>query len=49
MRPAAAVLVRSLASGHRCPYVSSVTDADECPSARWTVTTSHPAAINPLA
>ncbi len=27
--------------------MSIVTDAEECPSARCTVTTSHPARINP--
>ena len=38
----AAARVRSSAVGHRCAYVLSVIVADECPSARRTVTTSQP-------
>lgn len=46
---AAALRVLSSADGHRCEYVDRVTAADPCPRARWTVTTSHPAAIRPEA
>ena len=47
IRSPAAARVRSSAVGHRWLYVFSVVVADECPSARWAVTTSQPAAIRP--
>ena len=43
---AAAARVLSSAVGHRWAYVLSVVVALACPSARWTVTTSQPAAIS---
>ena len=47
---ATAARVRSSAFGHRCEYVFSVVVvAPLWPIARCTVTTSHPAAIRPLA
>ena len=49
IRSPEALRVRSLASGHRWLYVDSVMVASACPRARCTVTTSHPAAIRPLA
>lgn len=45
----AAVLVLSSTVGHRCAYVLNVVVAEVWPMARWTVTTSHPAAMSPLA
>lgn len=45
----AAARVLSSALGHRCAYVLMVVVAEACPIARGTVTTSHPAAIRPLA
>lgn len=47
--PDAAARVLSSAVGHRCAYVLSVVVADAWPIARWTVTTSQPAAMSPLA
>jgi len=44
-----ALRVRSSAVGHRCAYVFIVVVVFACPRARWTVATSHPAAIRPLA
>jgi len=37
----------SSALGHRWAYTDRVMFGDECPSARWTVTTSQPEAIRP--
>ena len=45
----AAARVRSSAVGHRWLYLDSVVVAEECPKARWTATTSHPAAMRPEA
>ena len=47
--PDAAARVLSSAVGQRWAYVLSVVVADAWPIARCTVTTSHPAAISPLA
>ena len=47
--PEAATRVLSSAVGQRWAYVLSVVVAEAWPMARCTVTTSHPAAIRPLA
>lgn len=47
MIDSAAFLVRSSAVGQRWAYVLRVVVAFAWPSERWTVTTSHPAAIRP--
>ena len=49
MIDSAALRVRSSAVGGRCALVLRVVVAFECPRERWTVTTSHPAAIRPEA
>ena len=49
MIDSAAFLVRSSAVGQGWAYVLRVVVAFECPSERWTVTTSHPAAMRPEA
>ena len=48
-RSAEALRVRCAAVGQRCAQVSRLVVAFEGPRARWTVTTSHPAAIRPEA